>query len=79
MGWLQQELAACFVCTEARLHHLGDDSRLVAHFVEFFVLSKLPASTVELKEPEGGALASRCLFVSYLHRFGVSLFIIFFN
>ncbi|VUZ39607.1 unnamed protein product, partial [Hymenolepis diminuta] len=70
VGWLQQELAACFVCTEARLHHLGDDSRLVAHFVEFFVSSKLPASTVELKEPEGGALASRCLFVSYLHRFG---------
>ncbi|KAM3183157.1 hypothetical protein ACTXT7_010912 [Hymenolepis weldensis] len=64
VGWLQQELAACFVCTEARLHHIGDDSRLVAHFVEFFVSSKLPASTMGLKESEGGALASRHRFSS---------------
>nr|CDS30216.1 nucleolar MIF4G domain containing protein 1 [Hymenolepis microstoma] len=70
VGWLQQELAACFVCCEARLHHIGDDSRLVAHFIEFFVSSRLPAPNVQLKESEGGALASTCLFVAYLYRFG---------
>ncbi|KAM7539772.1 hypothetical protein Aperf_G00000021606 [Anoplocephala perfoliata] len=70
VGWLQQELAACFVSTEARLHHAGEDSRLVAHFVEFFVSSKLPPSIANLSESDGGSLASRCLFVAYLYRFG---------
>lgn len=75
MGWLQQELAACFVSTQARLDHDGQDSRLVPHFAEFFVSSKLPSKVDDvslLGVAEGGALASRCLFITYLYRFGVS-------
>ncbi|VDK36812.1 unnamed protein product [Taenia asiatica] len=71
VGWLQQELAACFTGTQARLDHSGQDSRLVVHFVEFFVASRLPTVvTLGSLQDSGGALASRCLFVTYLYRFG---------
>ncbi|KAL5112150.1 Glutathione hydrolase 1 proenzyme [Taenia crassiceps] len=71
VAWLQQELAACFTGTQARLDHSGQDSRLVVHFVEFFVSSRLPAVvTSDSLRDSGGALASRCLFVTYLYRFG---------
>ncbi|EUB59606.1 WD repeat-containing protein 44 [Echinococcus granulosus] len=71
VGWLQQELAACFTSTQARLDHSGQDSRLVVHFAEFFVSSRLPTVvTLDSLQDSGGALASRCLFIAYLYRFG---------
>ncbi|CDI96519.2 expressed protein [Echinococcus multilocularis] len=71
VGWLQQELAACFTSTQARLDHSGQDSRLVVHFVEFFVSSRLPTLvTLDSLQDSGGALTSRCLFIAYLYRFG---------
>ncbi|VDM15939.1 unnamed protein product [Hydatigera taeniaeformis] len=71
VGWLQQELAACFTGTQARLYHIGQESRLVVHFIEFFVASRLPnLVTLGSLRALDGALASRCLFIVYLYRFG---------
>ena len=80
VGWLQQELAVCFVNTQARLDHSGQDSRLVAHFAEFFVSSKIPTPIDSASLNKAGeTLASLCLFIAYLYRFGVSGLQIFFK
>uniref|UniRef100_A0A5K3F4C1 MI domain-containing protein n=2 Tax=Mesocestoides corti TaxID=53468 RepID=A0A5K3F4C1_MESCO len=67
VGWLQQELAVCLVSAQSRLDHSGQDSRLVAHFAEFLV-SKLPQGKTLIED--AGVVASRCVFLSYLYRFG---------
>ncbi|KAL7063146.1 hypothetical protein AAHC03_01511 [Spirometra sp. Aus1] len=72
VGWLQQELAACFLSIQARLDQAGQGAHLVAHIAEYIVgnIPQLQPSAPIPDGLDGGLLASRAVFLSYLYRFG---------
>lgn len=72
VGWLQQELAACFLSIQARLDQAGQGAHLVAHITEYIVgkIPRLQPSSPLPDDLDGGLLASRVVFLSYLYRFG---------
>ncbi|BHF58688.1 Nucleolar MIF4G domain-containing protein 1 [Sparganum proliferum] len=72
VGWLQQELAACFLSIQARLDQAGQGAHLVAHIAEYIVgnIPQLQPSAPIPDGLDGGLLASRVVFLSYLYRFG---------